>query len=641
MTSGTTVDLANITTTANQLGIKYIGNTGDRAGASVSTALDFDHYFTPTTNFEVDDLLIGAPGNERGYLVYGFQQLANTNNVSASHLGTIQQLSQIGSTLPIPVGNNLNYPLEGVIFTNPGVGSTLFGFSASTAGDYNGDGTDDVIIGAPGNSTGNIPSANIYYGVPQFPAVSTSSTNRTIHLTGIYTPNQSAGVVPQVPPPLIYQDQSGQESEAGFSVSYIGDIPGQGINGVMIGAPMTNGGLGQAYVIPGNYATPTIPDTPTFPSLVALTTAITSPVYAGFGLRTSQSFYTSTNMPFFGTSVSGRTPLIPTSAQANTLDNDLIPDVFVGAPGFNLADPATNNTTLARGQAGIVYALEGSDLPDTAPNNVILNNAGIGTNSPTGPFTISATAPLTIFIFSAPAGANGSPAFDPATDITSPATLTINGVTFTNVAITPAPTTADPNEVRFTLTTAQVAQLNLVVSTTPITFTIQGKTNATPPVTWIARASNNVIVSGGGGAAGGGAAAAGGAATAPVLLTPPIFTGDLAGLPFPAVSTLSTLISYQPLPVQLAFQQFLPAPGFLAREEVALHPSKKSGAHQAPAGTVLNVGPIARSENRYSRHPTLTQKVFTRGKFKVGKATTFTHKVRVIPASQQTESFPG
>ena len=272
--------------------------------------------------------------------------------------------------------------------------------------------------------------------------------------------------------------------------------------------------------------------------------------------------------------------------------------------------------------------------------------AGIGTNSPTGPYTIPSTGALTIFLFSAAAGANGSPAFDPLTEITSPVTLTINGVVFPNITLTPSPSATDPGEVKFTLTAADVLKLNLVASTTPISFTIKGKTNVPIPVVFVGRAVNDVTVTGGGGGGGGGGSGVVQhrrirARTAATILPPPIFTGDLQGQAFPPVASLEHLASYQPLPVQLAYQQFLPDPGFRAREEVYHHPSKGKTAHQAPAGTVLNVGPIAHSENKYDKYNSLIKKVFTRGKFKVGKTTTFTHKVKVIPTSSQTERLPG
>ena len=72
---------------------------------------------------------------------------------------------------------------------------------------------------------------------------------------------------------------------------------------------------------------------------------------------------------------------------------------------------------------------------------------------------------------------------------------------------------------------------------------------------------------------------------AATTLAPPIFTGDLQGLPYPPVSALSHLISYQPLPVQLAYEQFLPAP--------ASSPERRSTTTRARPGgpTRLRPGP--------------------------------------------------
>ena len=264
---------------------------------------------------------------------------------------------------------------------------------------------------------------------------------------------------------------------------------------------------------------------------------------------------------------------------------------------------------------------------------MILTQAGIGTNSPTGPFSIATTPNnLTIFVYSAPA-ANGLPAFAPFTDI-NPAKIVVNGVTFTNVTLTSVPDTNGDGvpEASFVINRSL---LNLVSGTT-ISFTIQGTTNA--GTVFIARAASVAITtaSGGGGAGGGGGLVG---TTAATILTPPLFTGTDYGLASPPVSTLERLTSYQALPVTIAFQQFLPKPGFLAREEVALHPSKGKTAHQAPVGTVLNVAAIGHSENKYAKYPTLLKKVFTRGKFKVGQSITFTHKVKVIPRAEQTQTF--
>ena len=112
-----TIDIANDFTAAgtNQYGIEYVGTgAGAQAGFSVSSGSDFDGYRTPA-GFEVDDFLIGAPQGAtsaglvpgQAYLVYGHQFVATTNGIPDSTLGTIQLLSQIGTT---PTANPLFHP---------------------------------------------------------------------------------------------------------------------------------------------------------------------------------------------------------------------------------------------------------------------------------------------------------------------------------------------------------------------------------------------------------------------------------------------------------------------------------------------------------------------------------------------------
>ena len=267
---------------------------------------------------------------------------------------------------------------------------------------------------------------------------------------------------------------------------------------------------------------------------------------------------------------------------------------------------------------------------------MIVTSAGVNANSATGPYTLPLTANTTTFyLFSS----TGTPAFNPATDVTSPATIRINGVTLTGVVLTPVNNVNFPGEVRFTLTQAQLATLGLVASTTPITISIQGRTTA--GAVFIARAQNVTVTSGAGGGGGGSGGVGATTRNATTILASPIFTGIEAGLANPPVSALEHLTSYQPLPVTIAYQQFQVQPGFLAREEVYHHPSKKSGVHQAPAGTVANVAAIGHSEDKYAKKLTLAHSVFTRSKFKQGKAITFTHKVKVIPRSEQTQTFQG
>ena len=116
----------------------------------------------------------------------------------------------------------------------PPGGSGWFGVSVASAGDFNGDGYPDFIIGA--QQASNEGKAFIYYGGPSLDATPDFT------LTG---------------------ETTGALTGFGASVASAGDVNGDGFGDVIVGAPWYPGGgnrPGRAYVFFGGAVPDAIPD---------------------------------------------------------------------------------------------------------------------------------------------------------------------------------------------------------------------------------------------------------------------------------------------------------------------------------------------------------------------------------------------
>jgi len=186
-------------------------SAGDESGGSVSAAGDINGDGT-------DDLIIGAPkadpngeGSGASYVVFGSDQdLPNPLNLSTLN------------------GNN------GFVIN----GESVFdytGAAVSAAGDINGDGIDDLIIGAPSASpdVGYSGASYVVFGDDQ-------GLPNPLNLSAI---DGSNGIV---------FNGVASYDESGASVSAAGDINGDGIDDLIIGAPYASGGDGAAYVVFGS-----------------------------------------------------------------------------------------------------------------------------------------------------------------------------------------------------------------------------------------------------------------------------------------------------------------------------------------------------------------------------------------------------
>ena len=206
-------------------GISFNSQTHDLSGQSVSLACDINHD-------GIGDVIIGArraysPGtaeNGESFVVFGRDTQAQGGFDAAISL---QSLGDDGFVLR---------------------GADAFeesGWSVSRAGDVNGDGIDDVIIGAPrakktGSSIPNAGRAYLVFGRDSGAGAGFPSSINLAFLSG------AAGVT---------ISGIGQDDECGSCVSGAGDVNADGIDDIIIGAPKADPGgsnaAGVSYVVFG------------------------------------------------------------------------------------------------------------------------------------------------------------------------------------------------------------------------------------------------------------------------------------------------------------------------------------------------------------------------------------------------------
>lgn len=183
----------------------------DQAGTSIAGGGDFN-------GDGLDDLAVGIPSADAG-------SVTNAGRVAIVFGGTNLPA---GLTLDALDGTN------GCVYVGEAV-SNHAGFAVAFAGDVNGDGLDDLIAGAPDYSAGNtskVGRAYLVFGRAQGP-----TTNLLGALSG------ANGCI------LAGEDSS---DRAGAAVAEMGDFDGDGLQDVVVGAPVA-GSLfeGRAYVVFG------------------------------------------------------------------------------------------------------------------------------------------------------------------------------------------------------------------------------------------------------------------------------------------------------------------------------------------------------------------------------------------------------
>ncbi len=185
----------------------------DISGWSVSSAGDVNH-----DGF--DDMIVGAQASDRNgsesgaaYVVFG----------KAGGFASSLNLSSLN-------GSN-GFRLDGV------AASDHSGFSVSSAGDVNGDGIDDLIVGAPDADQNGSRSGSSYVVFGKADGFASSLNLSSLNGTnGFRLDGAAAG------------------DNSGFSVSSAGDVNGDGFEDLIVGVPDANpngSGSGSSYVVFG------------------------------------------------------------------------------------------------------------------------------------------------------------------------------------------------------------------------------------------------------------------------------------------------------------------------------------------------------------------------------------------------------